>query len=116
MAARVQRDGHHAVHVVMQSQRIDRSRKQPAQDPADRQLAAVLEQLDEVIHRKCVGERGEASLDRVRTLEQHLRIRRQGRLAGRAQIEAGSLARSAAQHAARREATSPQIASRLLST
>ena len=101
MAARVQGDRHHAVHVVMQSQRVDRPSKQRAQDTANCQLAAVLEQLDEVIHRKCVGERGQAPLDRMRTLEQHLRIRRQGRLAASAQIEAGSLARPAAQHAAR---------------
>ena len=103
MAARVQRDRHHAVDVVMQSQRMDRPGKQRAQDPANRQMATVLEQLDEVIHRKGVGERGQAPLDRARTLEQHLRIRRQGRLAASAQVEAWSLARPAAQHAARRE-------------
>jgi biotin synthase len=103
MAARVQGDRHHAVHVVVQSQRLDRPGKQCAEDPAYRQLATVLEQMDEVIHRKCIDERGRAPLYRMRTLEQHLRIHRQGRLAAGAQVEARSLARAAAQHAARGE-------------
>jgi biotin synthase len=87
----------------MQSQRVDRSSKQCSEDTANCQLASVLEQLDEVIHWKCIDERGRAPLQRMRTLDQPLRIRRQGRLAAGAQVEARSLARAAAQHAARGE-------------
>jgi len=103
MAARVQRDRHHAVHDAMPSQRMDRAREQHAQDTTDGQLAAVFEQLDEVVHWKCVGVRGQAPLDRVRTRLQSARIGRKDRLAAGTEIEAGPLAGPAAEDAAWRQ-------------